>query len=681
MAATFPGLEGIDFEGLRSMDAVFRSESEVYLKYIIARAAAIAIESEIDGTEPTESSWVSILPRVDKIRREGFERGSEGGDIYLSTLFVLLSCVLDGEAPNAFNDLASYVEQRAFSEEVGKLVMLGFEPYRVNEGFWEKYFKTILTSLDQRNCVEAIKAAMDSIPFDRDEEGFSRDEYNLEEYLKLVSSKESLIESLDEAIYNDVRELCITYQDESIESEHLLISALLDAGDNDSVACFGRGMMQSFGGDPAVRYCDDWKTVAITQLLGVRTLSNFNPDKLEDICARPLDVAGNERFDRIAWDFPLGFRTSALEGESAALKRCKQGMPEYGRALSADWTYARIAMESLNDGGRAVLHVSDGALMNGADVRIRRFFIDNGWVEGVVSLPDDGEIKRSLLILSHGNDAVRFVDAGQKPGWQHNSGDEDGEKHPYAGLNSSYTIDLYFNCDDPKFDGGWEEFGERRAMYVPSEKLDDYLLNVGRYLQAELMLEDPVALGDVAVKLGRGTSLTAKDIRLLATPFETNVKYLALSDVRDGRAGRGLQSLEELDDREKAHCAYTGDVLISRNEPLNVMVAEVPEGQTLLVNGNMYIVRLNADLINPYYAAAFLSSRLGQEVIRRLLVGTKLKTLPRKKLEKIQIPLIPLEDQNRIAIEYQARLDGIEVLNLRIERMREEILMAFSEER
>ena len=624
------------------------------------------------------------MPEAAKMLGDDSQIDEYGGNYYISTLFCLLFMLESETRPESFGDIDDFMRSNANSQEAGDMLALPFTHYGYPKSFYENYFVALMDSVNQKENAEQVAKAIKSIHEDFSEEDWGEldiSEVNIDEYGELFVTDNGIKSVVSNQLDSSLAWLDhnrITADERRFYSAYALVYKLLEHDKGGRAACFGPNMTNSFG-NADVGYCDDWKLIAANQVRSLLGAENG----MEYICARPLDVIGNEKFDWIAWDFPLGFRTSALEGESDALLRCKQGLPEYGRALSADWTYARLAMESLNKGGRAVLQVSDGALMNGADARIRKHFLNNGWVEGVIKLKDDGPIRKSLLVLSYGNAGVRFVDDSLATSGDDDDSDFDVRK-AYESWESGDTFTLYQHCADPDSDGGWSLFGERRAIYIPNEKIDqDSLLNVSRYLQADLLLENPVMLADVAESIGRGTSMAAWEILEMTSDEESKVKYLALSDIADGRASGRLVNIWEdmLEEKEEKHCARNGDVLLSRNEPMTVMVVEVPDDEMLLVNGNTYIIRFDHEYMNPYYAAAFLSSRLGQEVVRRLCVGTKLKTLPRKMLKKIQIPMLPLGDQVRIATEYQARLDEIQVLHLRAERVREEILMAFNEGR
>ena len=121
-------------------------------------------------------------------------------------------------------------------------------------------------------------------------------------------------------------------------------------------------------------------------------------------------------------------------------------------------------------------------------------------------------------------------------------------------------------------------------------------------------------------------------------------------------------------------------MIISKNgAPFKVAVAEVPEGETILANGNLYIVRLDTARIDPYFAAAFLESEDGKEVMERFTAGTTIPNLPLRNLREMQLPVPEMSIQEAVSRQYRARLDEIEVLKIKLEKARIGIESAYDE--
>lgn len=376
-----------------------------------------------------------------------------------------------------------------------------------------------------------------------------------------------------------------------------------------------------------------------------------------------------EKADMVFSNYPWGMRAKHLEGRSEYLEKVLKGMSEYGRPTSADWVFNRLLIDSINEDGIAVGIMTNGSAFNGADARVRRYFIENGWIRAAVSLPAGvfspwSNIGTTLVVLGHGNtEGVRLVDAAdlgtkERRGVSLSEGDV---KEILARMGADSDKSALAQVD---------ELAER-----------EYTLSANRYLQKEIRLVNPVALKSVVLDVTRGAGLRAKELDELTCTEDTGIRYLNLANIVDGTIDDELPFLKDLDPKLEKYCLETGDLLLSKNgAPYKVAVAEVPEGQRILANGNLYIVKLDTEKVDPYYVAAFLNSPDGKEILARASKGSVIPNLPLSELNKIRIPLESMEKQLRIAAAYQAKLDEIGVLKLRLARARKELVDLFDEE-
>ena len=225
------------------------------------------------------------------------------------------------------------------------------------------------------------------------------------------------------------------------------------------------------------------------------------------------------------------------------------------------------------------------------------------------------------------------------------------------------------------------EDGDMSRLVTKEElAVAEYSLSASRYLGREIEMVNPTSIGELAESIERGAGLSAKDLDAISTDEDTGISYLRLSDISDGRLTSDLPRIQALDAKLEKQCLKNGDLIISKNgAPFKVAVAEVPEKQTILANGNLYIIRLDTERANPYYVAAFLASEDGKETMSRMVVGTTIPNLPLKNLKLIEIPLPQMDEQEKIADGYQARLDEIEVLKIKLEKARNGAASAYDE--
>ena len=100
-----------------------------------------------------------------------------------------------------------------------------------------------------------------------------------------------------------------------------------------------------------------------------------------------------------------------------------------------------------------------------------------------------------------------------------------------------------------------------------------------------------------------------------------------------------------------------------------------------LANGNLYVIELDEDKINPYFLKAYLESENGKAALSRVAVGATLLNLPVEGLKKVIIPLPDLESQKKIAEQYYAKLSEIKELKYKLEKATEELEHIYTEEK
>ncbi|TAA65098.1 restriction endonuclease subunit S [Shinella sp. JR1-6] len=139
-------------------------------------------------------------------------------------------------------------------------------------------------------------------------------------------------------------------------------------------------------------------------------------------------------------------------------------------------------------------------------------------------------------------------------------------------------------------------------------------------------------------------------------------RFMRLADLSDIKAGRSAPLV--LGDPPAVARALTieeGDLIVgARGVTTDVCVAA---GSLLgaFISLDLYLVRPNQAFVNPQYLAAFLDLPTTQATLSGGKQGTGLARLAKEALEKIEIPLPPLEQQQLIAglaqsFELEARL-------------------------
>ena len=242
-------------------------------------------------------------------------------------------------------------------------------------------------------------------------------------------------------------------------------------------------------------------------------------------------------------------------------------------------------------------------------------------VECVISLPGkmfaSTNIATTLIILSHNNDSVRMIDA---------------TKHCQQGRRQN-------------------EFSEENIATIMDALSNDQ---------------------DYSKSISRGAPCTASQLDEMVSDSVTNMQYLMLANIQNGMIDDKLPYLSYIDPKYERYCLKNNTLILSKNGyPYKVAVASVQEGQRILANGNLYIIELDETKANPYFIKAFFDS---------ITVGATIPNIGVDKLKKVEIPLPSMEEQERIAQKYQAALDEITVIKLRLEKAVNKLHHIFDEE-
>ena len=374
-----------------------------------------------------------------------------------------------------------------------------------------------------------------------------------------------------------------------------------------------------------------------------------------------------KKFDCIFSNYPFGYNVQSLKGSSAYLYRVKQGLPEYRRPQSADWVFNRLMIDSLKDSGRAIGVMPTGVTLSSRDVQVRQYFVNQGLIEGVIALPANlfsyTSIPVSLIVLSHNNKGVRFVDATKVF--------HKGRKKNYLSQEDVSEILRLYETD-----------GES-SKFVSNDDIakSDYDLSAEFRVKGQIEIDNAVPLEELCVSLKRGAQLKSSDLEEMSCKEVTPYRYLMLKDISDGRISSELPFLKTIDKKLEKYCIETGDLLISKNgSPYKIAVANVEDGCKILANGNLYIVKVNKNLVEPEYLAIFLQSKTGQALLEQLSTGAFITSIPLAKLRQLQIAMIPLDQQHEMIDQYNARLDQIEILKMKLRLAREEVASLFEKE-
>ena len=511
----------------------------------------------------------------------------------------------------------------------------------------------------------------------------STDEKSLESTINKLNIadaiKNFLLENLDEWIEasillqnhltdSELRDLVLSTT-ESLQANRLkgessspdsicrLATRLLDITANDRVADLGCGngafMTYAALNTPVQHFygVDVNKLSVVLSTLKADVMGSNATIELGDM----LEITSLRSFDKVFSQYPFGMRPSHMHGNGQYYEMIRSGKEGIGRPASSDWIFNKLAFDSLTENGKAVVVMTNGATFNGGDEQARKYFVDNNMIEAIIALParlfSGASISTTLMVLSKNQDSIRMVDATDLfiDGRRVNTMDNDQVEEIVTRLSS--------DCKNS------------RLVTASEIASTDYNLFPPRYLGRDIELVNATPLGKLALSIERAAALTAQKLDALTVNEDTGLNYLRLADINDGDISDNLPNLRELNPKMQKQKLQSGDLIISKSgAPFKVAVVDVPEGRTLIANGNLYIVRLDTSIVDPYFVAAFLMSNDGKELMDRLVVGTAIPSLPLGNLQKLEIPVPNSEIQENIAQLYRVRIDEIKVLKARLKK-------------
>lgn len=374
------------------------------------------------------------------------------------------------------------------------------------------------------------------------------------------------------------------------------------------------------------------------------------------------------KFDKCFSNYPFAMKMGGFKEEVLdSLKH--QGFEGIPHFQSSDWLFNLQLVAKLKEGGKAIGVMTRGSSYNGADEKIRRYFVANGWIEAVIALPAGmfspyTGIPTTMVILSEGNDAARLVDASE--------------------LCQKGRRETTFSDDDiAEILRLLNEDAEGRSKLMSYDELanDGFILNPERHLGETIEVENGVSIEDLSFNITRGSGWAKKQLEEFNSNTPTKNRYLMLQNIIDGEIEDDLPYLTEIDSSQDKYCVKDGDLLLSKIGPnFKIAVAEIPEGEKVLATGNLYIISLDHKKINPLYAKLYLSTDQGVAQLRRACVGTTMPSIPAKAFGDIMIPMMNLDEQAKIIERYEALRQEIAIHKMAIEKARQKMASLLDEE-
>ena len=479
----------------------------------------------------------------------------------------------------------------------------------------------------------------------------------------------------------------LDYNDKKVifEGSTRLYLNLLDIKDNDKILILedkdldSSFLIESSFKNSNITIYSNKKSSDIDISLIPEVYNNIELELLTDERGRPKSnfeylkarVEQKEKLDKILLAPSLTFEYSKNDEEKYRnmIQNDFNFQNEILEKTSLEWLFNLLTINHLKDDGRALSVVKINTLSNPKNKNIRKYFIENGYIESIILLPEnllkDSSVSLALIVFSKGNKKIRFVDASNfYTKERRKKGDRLNPTKKILEENNIRDILKFLNSDDNSeisISKGIEEFSE-----------NDYNLDVIENIEVIPEFENSKKIKELIDKkiikdIIRGSQISLDELKDLRSYEETPYIYLTLSNINDGFIEyENIEDyLKKIPEKQEKFCIKNNTFLISKigNPPYKFVVAQIPENKKIIASGNFAIIEVNEKKLNPWYLAAFFMTDIGVKVLKKAYIGVNFSSLSIKKLEDIAIPVPSIEEQNRIAQRY---IDAItEIKNMK----------------
>lgn len=369
-----------------------------------------------------------------------------------------------------------------------------------------------------------------------------------------------------------------------------------------------------------------------------------------------LEYRSETKADKLFANYPFMLKTPYMDSYKEDLAKSFDLQKDFVKRVSSDWVFNATIINQIKDNGKAVAIMTNGSTWNDSDKQIRKYFIENGFVETVIALParlfNTFGIPTTMIVFSKHNEKIKLVDAR--------------DIYLKERKNNVLTDD----CITKILDLIKQDSKKSITISISDFAEKEYVLNASRYLDYVPEIKNGVELDSVTTNITRGAQIKAADLDEVKSTEPTPFKYSTLSNVNDGLISIDEQYLKEIPSNLEKFCVKNNSIIITKTgtPEVKTAVAQIEEDTLLLATGNLFIIELDEKKINPFFLQAFFSSEIGASSLRNICAGSVLPTISLSKLKTLTIPCPSIDKQKIIADKYAATADEIVLLKRRLKK-------------
>ena len=398
----------------------------------------------------------------------------------------------------------------------------------------------------------------------------------------------------------------------------------------------------------------------------------------------PHFLAANPTFDRVLQfpNFATKINTESLQGQ---VSRFPFGPMA---PMAGEWMNVSSALTALTPhDGKAVITVFNGVLYRGgADGKIRESILNYDLIETVIGVPSgilpNISVPWAIVVCNnHKQDMmkgkVQFIQISEDM-------IETVSRRTRVLTKDSIRriVEIYHNKEEvPGVATTVPLVGLKEGKLLPSDYIEEAEVELDGFAISinadELEKRETIPL-DKVVSIGRGLNVTAKN-------EDANGEYcvLRIMDIEDyGRINydnlvRTTSEAGKVDN----YLLEKDDLVLSIRGGTNKVGIIDRDMDKLLFNANLVRLRVKRRQCNPKWLQMYLTSLIGQWLLKRISRGTTVQQITLSELKELPIPVLSLEEQERDVAWYEQKMQELEQLQLSLQQqeqaMKRELVDSF----
>ena len=319
--------------------------------------------------------------------------------------------------------------------------------------------------------------------------------------------------------------------------------------------------------------------------------------------------------------------------------RDKRAALEKEKWDQSNWINIIPIINSLKENGKAFLLMPKNTASSQVDAEIRKYLIQNGYIEAVIEFNQKiktSNIQSILYVISFNNTMIKLID----------------------GTNFDIQTEIEKIMYEISNSGSFSK------TITPTDLDNKSCILPSNYLKKQNYNCRPIALKEYEPRCLRGfPGKTPEKKEITHIPGLRYLKYVSQADMDKSLINTNeLAEIEYSDKHDRFIVSYPSKaIIISKMGPnFKIALAEPEEGKDLLINANCLILELKKKpeeetednenkYLDPYYLFGFLKSKKGENALRSIASGSTVPIIGQNDLMELEIPITTDKDlRNRI---------------------------------